>query len=101
MSMQDDDQSFFDVSLSDIGSIYLQVEQAKAESKVKQIEAQSANQQQALHAPSVDSMQDAINMQNAQYSSVEGYWDRIPKPLLYGSAALLFGAVLIKAVKSV
>ena len=97
-----EDAGFLDISASDLIRGYLEVEKLDAQTKIEKIKAQSATQQRTLHAPEVDSMQDAVNTgyaANRNGLTLQQYWDRIPKPLLYGSLLLLGGAVFVKAVK--
>lgn len=97
-----EDAGFLDISASDLIRGYLEVEKLDAQTKIEAIKAQSANQRRTLHAPEIDSMQDAVNTGYAaplNGMTIGQYWDRIPKPLLYGSLFLLGGAVLVKAVK--
>lgn len=97
-----EESGFWNVSASDVIGAYLQKEQNDNETAVKMLESQAAIQQAALHSPQMDSMQDAVNTGyaapvNAQ--TVQSYFARVPKPLLYGSVALLVGALALKAVK--
>lgn len=87
-----------DVTASDIIGAYVQKEAYDSQLKVKQLEQQAATQQRTLHQPVYETMQDAVR--NGYGAPQSSYWDRIPKPLLYGSLALLGGALLIQAAKS-
>lgn len=91
--------AFFDVSVSDLLGGYLSLEQQKLQNKMALMEMQSSTQQSALHQPNYDSMQDAVNSgYAAPANTVPGYLGSIPKPLLYGSLAVLGFAVIWKYV---
>lgn len=97
--MSEQEKPFFDVSMSDIMGGLLKLEENKAMADMKRLENQSRNQQRALHEPSVDSMQDAIDSGYVNQQQFDRYWQGIPKPLLYSSGALLAVAVLVKVLK--
>lgn len=96
------DSGFWDLSATDVIGAYLKKEESDNLSKIELLKHQAAIQQSALHSPQMDSMQDAVNTGYAAPKNTvanQNYFDRIPKPLLYGSVALFVGALALKAVK--
>lgn len=83
--------------------LYGQVSIARAERDTAKYEAAGAKQAAELHASQAYSSTEAYATGNAvnparASNTIGGYIDRIPKPLFWGSVALLGGAVVLKAV---
>lgn len=83
---------------------YVELETAKASEAGEKYQVQAVEQVETLHTPEHGSATEAVDGGNAvapgqePASAGQAYIDRIPKELLYGSLALLGGALLIKAV---
>lgn len=81
---------------------YSEISKARIERDAARYNAQPQIQQNELHAPEGKTPSEAYatgNAPNPAFNSVGGYFDRIPKPLLYGSMGLLGVALVIKALK--
>jgi hypothetical protein len=76
---------------------------ARVERDTARYEAAAAEQQAALHNSEATNMREAYATGNArnpavgQGNTVGGYIDRIPKPLLFGSIALLGVGLVMRA----
>ena len=98
--MAEQNQGFLDITASDIIGGLLERERIDSAHKIKALEVQYNTQQRALHEPVIDSMQDAVNTgYAAPANTVPGYFQRVPKPLLYGGLGLLATGVLLKVTK--
>lgn len=95
--------AFLDISASDLIAQYTELQKIKAGAETAKVEQSTDVQEQALHSSDYTSGSEAISGGNAQVpgaaSAPASYWERIPKPLLYGSAGFLGLALLLKAVK--
>lgn len=97
-----EESGFWDISASDLIGGYLQKEQADNQAKIEMLKQQAAIQQAALNSPEYMSAKEAIDSGYTPVNNERGtqsYFDRMPKPLLYGSLALLGGALLLRVVK--
>lgn len=70
---------------------------AKVERDTAEYNAAAAEQVQTLHPPVATNTVEAYNTGNIAPMD-SGYYSRIPKELLWGSVALLGGALVLKAI---
>lgn len=80
-----------DFTIKDALSVYSGIEKQKAAVEIAEIENSGNQQRQTLHAPTSVNADEAIGSGNAVVPGAKepSYWERIPKPLLYGSIVVL------------
>ncbi|WP_406827719.1 hypothetical protein [Microbulbifer sp. ARAS458-1] len=94
---------FLDLTASDLIGQYTELQKIKAGLGTQKVQQSTAAQDQALHSSDYTSGSEAISGGNAQVpgaaAAPASYWDRVPKPLLYGSVGLLGLGLVLKAIK--
>jgi len=90
---------FFDINASDILGALVAKEGAEAEVDLLKYQSRILEQKAALDFPEGDNQSDSRSMGNSDAGNGGEKlidWDRIPKPLLYGSGFLLGLGLLLR-----